>query len=99
MPTTPWANARTITATRAALLQRDGDRCCYCGQPLGDRVPDVDHAVPRALGGSDLMLNLRLSHARCNRRAGAIMRNTRRWTPTPITITAPPVDEWTWLNE
>lgn len=45
----------------------DGDDCSICGQFVGDADSDIDHIVQRAVGGTDEVLNLRLTHKRCNR--------------------------------
>lgn len=39
---------------RAAVLRRDRHRCVDCGAP----ATEVDHVVPRALGGRTVMTNL-----------------------------------------
>lgn len=67
---------------RVALLQylvdRDGDKCGICGRKVDTslksgtrgsrRGPSVDHIVPRSLGGSDDLENLRLAHWGCNQK-------------------------------
>lgn len=48
-----------------ALIERDGPLCAYC-----DKIPvsyEVDHFIPRARGGQDLMTNLVLACPPCNR--------------------------------
>lgn len=40
---------------RAFVLVRDGHRCHVCGGP----ATEVDHVVPRALGGTDDLSNLK----------------------------------------
>jgi hypothetical protein len=48
-----------------ALIERDGPQCSYC-----DKIPvsyEVDHFIPRAKGGDDLMTNLVLACPPCNR--------------------------------
>lgn len=45
-----------------------GDSDCHiCGKRLGNRELDVDHMLPKAMGGTDDPRNLRLAHASCNR--------------------------------
>lgn len=60
------------------LLERDGDRCMICRQPLDfavkvphPRAVTVDHLVPRSLGGKTTFANLRLAHYSCNHDRGA----------------------------
>lgn len=62
------------------LVERDGDRCAICrrrvditlksGTRGSPRGPSVDHIVPRSLGGSDDLANLRLTHWGCNQKRG-----------------------------
>ena len=56
-------NRRIVLAT--------SDVCWRCGRGGADTA---DHVVPRALGGSDALENLRPCHARCNAAAGANVR-------------------------
>lgn len=45
--------------------------CALCGQPFtADDPPVADHILPRALGGSDRIENLRAAHRSCNARRG-----------------------------
>lgn len=56
------------TNLRAAVFQRDGGRCVYCGKG-GKRVKlELDHVVPKASGGSDRYDNLAVSCQACNQR-------------------------------
>jgi 5-methylcytosine-specific restriction endonuclease McrA len=56
---------------RARILQRDGFRCRHCGA----RATEVDHLVPRALGGSDFdPANLAASCSACNAKRAARLR-------------------------
>lgn len=55
------------------LIARDGRTCHLCGDmveveapPKSPYAPTVDHLVPRSLGGSDDLSNLKLAHFRCN---------------------------------
>ncbi|TWA71863.1 HNH endonuclease [Azospirillum baldaniorum] len=52
-----------------ALLARDGDRCFFCGAPLGDDIT-VEHLVPAVHGGPNHISNLVLAHAACNQAVG-----------------------------
>lgn len=53
-----------------ALAERDGLVCGFCGGALTLAGADVDHIVPRALGGTNDFDNLRLAHPYCNRSMG-----------------------------
>lgn len=46
------------------IVMRDGAGCWYCKQAM--RPGTLDHVVPRSLGGSDHMTNLRASCLLCN---------------------------------
>ncbi|MBX3218285.1 MAG: hypothetical protein KF850_40140 [Labilithrix sp.] len=65
-PRTPMrARAGTIPrATRREVFARDGEQCTYVGGG-GDRCPgrgylELDHVHPKALGGGDTAMNLRV---------------------------------------
>ncbi|GAA2850220.1 hypothetical protein GCM10010472_04100 [Pseudonocardia halophobica] len=47
---------------RKFVLERDGHRCGYCGQPANT----VDHIVPKVRGGTDDPQNLRAACDHCN---------------------------------
>ena len=62
--------------TRAAMPRPHGQECPFCRRPMwADQDLDLDHAVPRALGGRG---GERWSHSSCNRRAGAVLGNLLR---------------------
>lgn len=51
-----------------------GKACPLCGKPMLEGQPlDLDHVVPRVMGGSGGPT--RIAHRRCNRRAGARLGN------------------------
>lgn len=52
---------------RLALLTKFDGKCGVCGKAITGSRFDIDHIVPRALGGSDDPSNLRPTHAVCNR--------------------------------
>jgi hypothetical protein len=55
-----------------ALILTPGVPCALCGLPIVDpRQGQVDHRIPRSVGGSDGLDNLVATHARCNLRKGA----------------------------
>ena len=65
--------------TRAAVLERDGYVCHWCGA----HASTVDHLTPRARGGGDEHGNLVAACTRCNLTRGAGPR-----------ATAPPSRSW-----
>jgi len=60
---------RTRKVIKARLLKRDGGRCWFCDETMGDDVT-IEHLVPISDGGSHSMANLVLAHKECNRDAG-----------------------------
>lgn len=55
----------------AWLRKMQKGKCAFCLMEFGDDTPDIDHYIPVALGGTNDRKNLRLLHARCNRRKNA----------------------------
>lgn len=54
----------------AAIIERDGDGCSYCGCELstsGKRARTIDHVVPISQGGTRAVDNLRLACFACNK--------------------------------
>lgn len=50
------------------IAERDGWRCHVCAQGYAADDPwEIDHDVPLAKGGTNLVKNLRLAHRSCNR--------------------------------
>lgn len=58
---------RPVSRRRREVFIASGGICRYCGVPLKLEGPwHVDHAKPRALGGTDEALNLVAACASCN---------------------------------
>lgn len=51
---------------RAYLLDRDGQTCQACNDPMHAGDLTIDHVVPRSRGGTDHPINLQLLHYECN---------------------------------
>lgn len=51
--------------TREKLIARDGDECWFCGLSMGADVT-IEHLVPKAKGGRNMLANYALAHRRCN---------------------------------
>lgn len=66
-----WAK-RTIkhgnwTVRQCRLIQNQKGICTWCKQPfLIDSIVEVDHILPRSLGGKDFYSNLQLLHKHCH---------------------------------
>ena len=55
----------------AAVLERDGDTCTWCGRGFGPLVvPTTDHVVPRVKGGPSWRENEVAACRRCNAERG-----------------------------
>ena len=64
-------STRQYRVARAHVL-RYATHCYLCGQPPRPNDPLVtDHVLPRALGGADIVSNLRACHRNCNAKKGA----------------------------
>jgi 5-methylcytosine-specific restriction endonuclease McrA len=72
-PVRPPRPGRGVTRApvRAALAQRDGPECCWCGRWCRSTDMTIEHLLPRALGGTDALENLALACAACNNARGA----------------------------
>jgi len=53
------------------LLNRDGDRCFYCDEPLGDDIT-VEHLFSVNRGGPNYLSNTVLAHDNCNKEVGSM---------------------------
>lgn len=73
-------DAKRISRNRVwigRVIARDGWDCHLCSEPVDRRIlwPDprsasADHVVPKSLGGSDDLDNLKLAHLVCNVKRG-----------------------------
>lgn len=57
-------STRAWRRVRSRVLQRDGHRCQQCGGP----ATEVDHLIPVADGGSDVIANLQSVCSDCHDR-------------------------------
>lgn len=78
-------NGRKISKLRTLVLEVYGSRCHKCKGwiNLDLRYPhprsfSIGHQLPRSLGGSDDITNLRPEHLQCNLKAGARLGATAR---------------------
>lgn len=53
------------------LIERDGDCCCYCGQPLGNDI-SIEHFLSIGSGGNNSPANTALAHKACNHAADSL---------------------------
>jgi 5-methylcytosine-specific restriction endonuclease McrA len=83
---------RHVRFSRINLMARDNFQCQYCGRRPQRAELNLDHVVPRSLGGRSTWENVVTSCVDCNRRKGGrtpkqahvkLMRKPERprWTP------------------
>lgn len=59
---------KPVSRRRREVFERTGGRCFYCCRPLTLTGPwEVEHQRPRAIGGTDDLLNLVAACVPCNR--------------------------------
>ena len=64
--------SRSRRRRRDQLIALYGRHCWLCNRSIIDEGElTVDHVVPRALGGTHRLNNLRLAHDRCNSQRGS----------------------------
>lgn len=83
---------RRVRFSRNNILQRDSNTCQYCGVRFPKTNLNLDHVMPKSLGGETSWENVVCSCLACNRRKGArqpkqagmqLIRAPRQpqWTP------------------
>ncbi len=83
---------RHVRFSRHNIYARDNNTCQYCGVQYPRSELNLDHVVPRSLGGTSTWENIVCSCLACNRRKGGmtpreaglrLQRHPRRpkWTP------------------
>lgn len=84
--------AREVKLTRKNIYLRDRNTCQYCGRSFREQELNLDHVVPRRLGGPTTWTNIVCSCVECNLRKGekpldssgmGLLRQPRkpRWSP------------------
>ena len=66
----PYSNADQRDRLLVQIIDGDGPLCGICRQelPIDRRAIEIDHILPRRLGGDHRRENLRATHIGCNRR-------------------------------
>lgn len=59
------------------LLKSDGLICGICKTSLENSSFHIDHKIPVALGGADIMENVQLTHPKCNLEQALIIRKQK----------------------
>lgn len=62
--------ARAVPRRRREVFERSAGNCFYCSSPITLLDFEVEHQLPKALGGGDDGINLVASCRRCNRLKG-----------------------------
>jgi 5-methylcytosine-specific restriction endonuclease McrA len=96
---------RHVRYSRLNIFARDKFTCQYCGEKPHRSKLNLDHVIPRSLGGRTTWENVVCSCVECNRRKGgrtpaqARLRLLRqpsrpRWTPVIHPVSRARYDEW-----
>lgn len=77
-----WGTAKARQWRIESIAKRDGFHCWLCGGGFhrnnGKGRVTLDHAIPKAKGGTNHLFNLRLAHEFCNHERGAITEAPNR---------------------
>jgi len=65
-----WLSSPVGGSMRFRVLAAGKKRCALCGATSSERLLDVDHIVPRSLGGASTFDNLQVLCSKCNRSKG-----------------------------
>ena len=97
---------RHVRYSRANVFTRDKFTCQYCGERPSRSELNLDHVIPRSLGGRTSWENVVCSCVECNRRKGGrtpeqarlpLKRQPARprWTPLMnLSVTGARYEEW-----
>ena len=66
-PLLPRPIVAAVTARTAAIVERDGPNCVWCGRRPWPRDLTLEHLLPRSRGGHGTPENLTPACRRCNR--------------------------------
>lgn len=72
IPSRVSKHARKRRQRISQIIARDGFNCWLCGEANWQGDMTIDHAIPKARGGTNELHNLRLAHRRCNEKRGMI---------------------------
>lgn len=92
-----------MSAQRAKLLKRQRGKCAYCGHHFKDGdVLEIDHILPKALGGKDEYNNLQLLHRHCHdRKTRTDLKDIQDNRPIRLNYQEQlwRNEEWKWIND
>ncbi len=63
--------AKEVGPIRDYIKRRDGSRCGICARDMDASVAEIDHIIPKILGGPDDLNNYQFSHSACNKKKSA----------------------------
>jgi 5-methylcytosine-specific restriction endonuclease McrA len=66
-----WLESEEYLALVRKLWRDQNGLCKWCGKPMALKDTNLDHIIPRSLGGSSRVRNLVATHRRCNKRKGS----------------------------
>ncbi len=90
------SNSRISKSLREFVRERAQDRCEYCASPtwLTGQLHEIDHIMPRALGGTNDPDNLCLACASCNGQKHDDIAAIDPLTNTQVTLFNPRQHHW-----
>lgn len=59
-----------LSVKKRTLLERDGDKCFYCGEVMIENAMSIEHLLSINHGGNNHISNLVLCHIECNKAVG-----------------------------
>lgn len=66
--------SRARTKAKLQLVWKNGKRCAICGRKIKDlEDATIDHIVPLAEGGKNVIENFQLAHKACNEAKGCML--------------------------
>jgi 5-methylcytosine-specific restriction endonuclease McrA len=86
-----FSKGKILRKKRAKLFDRQGGICPICQNTIKwhagitTEQPTLDHIIPKSMGGTYTMDNLRLVHWRCNNARGDSL-GKHPWADTPDVI-------------
>lgn len=72
---------REIKLSRQSIIQRDDNKCIYCGKSFSTKDLTIDHIVPKSRGGTNNYDNLASCCKRCNFKKSNFLLSELGWKP------------------
>lgn len=63
-------NSKQRNSKLPQIIARDGSYCCWCKRFLLHNELTIEHIIPKSMGGTNALENLRCACSQCNRKRG-----------------------------